>query len=1024
MVNITRCFKENGRVKLGPLCIAIIVFALAVIVGGVYLIQINQDNQVVERTQKGANKKISTATSEPKKEKRTVKIAITRDGFWFPNRNSNAINGYGGEYLKALEKKTGWHFVTKVYPLQDAYKALASGEVDVMAPVSYTKERAEQLMFMDTPSGTTRTTFYVMPNSMLAYRDYKSFSGKKIGFIKGSNSEEILKKNSELNNYSYKPVYFEDNRSLLNGILKGKADIIVAQSMCVSNREHLKVVNELQETNFFFATSGKNIEFSRKLNSAINSILLGNPEFNNTLNKRYLETSDSAEPRLTQDEMNFLRTAPTLRVAYVENLAPFQFTATKKHASACGIDGVVGRALNTITDKTGLKFSGVPYPSIEDAEEGVKAGEADIVSVYLPPEETFATDGKIISTASYLNIPVVSLSKKNHNRVKHPTIGVPYQLRWTIPILRKEQPLNTYIQFPSGIENVKALQDDELDNILCGTLMADTILENPANKNIKVSEYTNLVDKLSFGVSERQNENLVRIINKTIVSFDSDERNLFISDPTQASSSLNLKNFILGNWAAVLLAITIVVLIIIAILYNARRENLKEVEYIAFIDPITSLPNRSKFVDYVADIIEKEEHFGGAVGVLDIDSFKSINDMYGMSFGDELLKFIGEKLQNASPENTFIARDSGDVFLIYIRPETEENLQDTLKKIIGSVNRISFKHAGTLDLSISAGIYKLTGNENPNAAINCADIARGNIKDDHGKHLMFFNEDMRAELANQTILENDLKLALERNEFELYYQPKIDLYTQTVAGFEALIRWNHPLAGVLGPAAFIPLAEKVGLIGQITEWVINESCANIAHTKELWTVSKGGLNIRDGAQSLGIQIAINLSPRDILNPHIVEQIKTALEIHNINPHALEIEITESALLSDTQTSLAVLNDMRQLGLSIALDDFGTGYSALGSLKDLPLTTVKLDRTFIRDIEIDTRSQKVLRSIVNLVKVLDYKRIAEGVEDGFQAEFLKNIGCEIVQGFYYAPGMPLNEAYQYFIASLDSPVEPQ
>ena len=1024
MLKKSKCNNEDGRIKLGPLCIAIITFAILFVIGGVYLIRENQNNKIVERTQKGVDKPASTNTTDNQKEKRTVRIAITRDGFWFPNRNSNAINGYGGEYLKALEKKTGWSFVTKIYPLQDAYKALSSGEVDVMAPVSYTKERAEQLMFMDTPSGTTRTTFYVLPNSTLAYRDYKSFSGKRIGVIKGSNSESIVQKDAELNGYSYKPVYFEDNRGLLNGILKGKADIIVAQSMCISNKENFKIVDELQESNFFFATNGKDIEFSRKLNRAINSILLGNPEFNSTLNKRYLETSDSAEPRLTQAEMNYLHKAPTLRVAYVSNLAPFQYTATKKHPSASGIDGIVGRVLNTISSKTGLKFTGVAYSSIEEAEEGVKAGEADIVSLYLPPEETFATDGKIISTASFLSIPVVSLSKKNHTPAKHLTIGVPYQLRWAIPLLRKEQPLNTYTQYASCNETVRALQNDELDSLLCGTLMADTILENPANKNIKVSEYTNIVDKLSFGVSERQDENLVRIMNKTIVSFDTEERHLFISDPTQASSSLNLKNLILGNWAPISLAIAIIVLIIVAILYNARRENLKEVEYVAFIDPITSLPNRSKFVDYVADIIVKEEYYGGAIGVLDIDSFKSINDMYGMSFGDELLKFIGEKLQNASPENTFIARDSGDVFLIFVEPETDEKLQDTLSKIIASVNRISFKHAGTLDLSISAGVYKLTGNENPNAAINCADIARGNIKDDHGKHLMFFNEDMRAELANQTILENDLKLALERNEFELYYQPKIDLYTQTVAGFEALIRWNHPLAGVLGPAAFIPLAEKVGLIGQITEWVINESCANIAHTKELWTVSKGGLNIRDGAQSLGIQIAINLSPRDILNPHIVDQIKTALEIHDINPRALEIEITESALLSDTQTSLAVLNDMRSLGLSIALDDFGTGYSALGSLKDLPLTTVKLDRAFIRDIEIDTRSQKVLRSIVNLVKVLDYKLIAEGVEDGFQADFLKNIGCETVQGFYYAPGMPLNEAYQYLIASLDSPVEPQ
>ena len=302
MLKKSKCNNEDGRIKLGPLCIAIITFAILFVIGGVYLIRENQNNKIVERTQKGVDKPASTNTTDNQKEKRTVRIAITRDGFWFPNRNSNAINGCGGEYLKALEKKTGWSFVTKIYPLQDAYKALSSGEVDVMAPVSYTKERAEQLMFMDTPSGTTRTTFYVLPNSTLAYRDYKSFSGKRIGVIKGSNSESIVQKDAELNGYSYKPVYFEDNRGLLNGILKGKADIIVAQSMCISNKENFKIVDELQESNFFFATNGKDIEFSRKLNRAINSILLGNPAFHSTLNKRSLGTSDSAEPRLTKAE--------------------------------------------------------------------------------------------------------------------------------------------------------------------------------------------------------------------------------------------------------------------------------------------------------------------------------------------------------------------------------------------------------------------------------------------------------------------------------------------------------------------------------------------------------------------------------------------------------------------------------------------------------------------------------------------------------------------------------------------------
>lgn len=1023
MLKDLTCKREKGRLKLGPLCVAIIAVAALLIVGITYLVKINIENKAASRITPRAAEK-TTSQVKTSQGSRTVRIGITRDGFWFPSRTSNAINGYGGEYLKAIENKTGWHFVTKVYPLQAAYGALAKGEVDMLAPVSYSKERAEQLMFMDSPSGKTRTTFYTTPKSLLAYRDYKSFNGKRFGLIEGSSSEGVLKKDAELNNYTYEPVYFKDNRGLVEGILDGKCDIFVAQSMCVSNKENFKIVNELQESNFFFATSGKDLKLSRALNNAINSIQLGNPEFNNTLSKRYLETPETSDPRFTQDEENYLRHAPTLRVAYVTDLRPFQYTATSKSTSKCGIDGIAGRVLDTISSKTGLKFVGVGYDSIEDAEDGVKNGEADIITTYLPPEETYTTDNKITSTATYLSIPVVALSKKNHEISKHPTYGVPYQLRWAIPNLRKEQPNSTFTQFPSRNETTRALQNDELDYLLCGTLMADTILANPANKNILVGEYTSVVDKLCLGISNRENENLVRVINKTVMSFDSEERNLFISDPTQTTSSTTLVNFLVGNWVAILLVITAFVMIIFAVLYNARRENLKEVEYIAFIDPVTGLPNRSKFVDYVTDVIEREEHFGGAIAILDIDSFKSINDMYGMGFGDELLKYIGERIQGAAPDNTFVARDSGDMFLVYIEPCTDEKMHETLTRIISSINRISFKHAGMLDLSISAGVYKLTGNENPNAAINCADIARVNIKDDHGKHAMFFNEEMRAELANQTILENDLKLALERNEFELYYQPKIDLYTQTVAGFEALIRWNHPLAGVLGPAAFIPLAERVGLIGQITEWVINESCANIAHIKELWSVSKSGIVIREGSQSTGVQTAINLSPRDLLNPHIVELIQHALEVHNVNPHALEIEITESALLGDTQTCLSVLNEIRSLGISIALDDFGTGYSSLGSLKDLPLTTVKLDRTFIRDIEVDTRSQKVLRSLVNLVKVLDYKLVAEGVEDGFQAEFLKNIGCEVVQGFYYAPGMPLNEAYQYFISSLDSPVEPQ
>lgn len=1023
MQNNTQVDSPRGLRKSALLTVALLIIVLlgTIIFTHTFAKKNQGSNPAPQQEKSNATPAQQPTTS--KTPTRTVRIAVTRDGFWFPDRTSNVTDGYGGAYMKALEAKTGWHFQAKVYPFNDRIAALQRGEVDVVGPLVSSKDLADKLMFMDVPSGTSATTFYTLPNSLIAYRDYKSFNNKRIGVIKNSSSEEVIKKDALLNNYTYTPVYFADNRALIEGLLEKKCDIFVAQSMCVSNQENLKIVDQLQETNFFFVTSGKDIALSRKLNAAINSLLLANPNFNDTLKRRYLEPTNSTSPRFTQDEMAYLSTAKTLRVAYVKNLSPVQYEAGKNSTSRCGIDGIVGRVLDSISQKTGLTFEGVGFGSMEDAEDGVKAGKADIISTYLPQEENFVTDNKIVSSASYLSLPVVGVTKKGHELPKRATIGVPYQLRWTIPVLRKEKPQNTYELLPSRTETVKALQSGNIDCLLAGSLMAESILNSPSNRNLKVSDYTNLVDRLCFGISDTQDDNLIRIINKSIASFDTSDRNLLLADPKQSEEHNNLWQFALDNWTLLLLIAGIFVVAGVIILLTVRYENKKTVNYISYIDPITGLPNRAKFVQVVEKLIEKDPQNTGAIAVLDIDSFKSINDMYGMSFGDELLNFIGERLTGASPNNTFVARDSSDMFLIYIDPSTPEVLQETLEKIVNSVSRISFKHAGMLDLSVSAGVYKFEDNENPNKAINCADIARVNIKDDHGKHIEYFTAEMRKELTNQTILENDLKMALERNEFELYYQPKINVADCTVAGFEALIRWNHPLAGVLGPTMFIPLAEKIGLIEQITEWVINESCANIARLGTFAQVATcGDVSSTEGITS-SFKTAINFSSKDLTNPRIVEMLKKATRENDVDPCTLEIEITESVLLTDTQTALSTLNEIRDLGFSIALDDFGTGYSSLGSLKDLPLNTVKLDRSFIRDIEVDERSQNVLKTIINLAKVLDLETVAEGVEDDFQAQFLRNIGCQIIQGFYFAPGMPLDEAYHYFLDSLDKHIEP-
>ncbi|MBK5211965.1 MAG: bifunctional diguanylate cyclase/phosphodiesterase [Coriobacteriia bacterium] len=473
-------------------------------------------------------------------------------------------------------------------------------------------------------------------------------------------------------------------------------------------------------------------------------------------------------------------------------------------------------------------------------------------------------------------------------------------------------------------------------------------------------------------------------------------------------------------WIQILLNVAIISAIIIAVLYNSRKRNLREVEYIAYVDPITGLSNRLKFIENIAAIMEYEKSGRYALAVLDIDGYKSINDMYGMVFGDELLGFLGDRIRESAPEKALVARDTGDEFLLFTRYKDSEDLNDIFARIIASVSRVSFKHAGVLELSISTGVYLFSDEDcTPLSAINRADIARTRIKANHEKHINFFTEKMRVELANETILENDLKLALERGEFELYYQPKIRLDNNRINGFEGLIRWHHPLAGLLGPATFIPFAERIGLISKITEWVIVQCCKDVSQIGEWWAQSSSDFEQEHGAapKNFAVRTSLNLSPVDLSNPHLIDILNEALTRYGVDPSFLEVEITESALIEDADVSMTTIRSMRDIGIDIALDDFGTGYSSLGYLKDLPLDTVKLDRIFIHDIETDMRSRKALRSIIDLVHTLDYKIVAEGIENEFQATFLKEAGCETGQGFYFAPAMPLSDSYQYFISAL-------
>lgn len=1010
--------------RLKTLLVTTLVIGVAIFIAGmVFTLQKQLGTPTDLRTdpEREVTSKNTSGTAVSSSIKRPIRVGFTKNGFWCRDLENNAVDSYGPHYLETLSRYTGWTYEFKEYPHGKLKEALASGEIDLMGPVSFESATSQDTFLPIRINGESKVTYYVLSNSTIGYRDYKSFNNKRIGVLKNSSCQRRLDEDARLHDFSYKPVYFNSVNDLIRAAYAGKYDIMVVQSMFVSKNEHFKVVSELSAGNFYFLASNKSVEIARELTQAIESAQLADPTLDESLAKEYLETPVYTTPRFTQEEVTYLKKAPVLRVAFVDGRAPIETKAAANSYSRSGIDGIVGKILDLLSERTGLKFRGVVYPTAKAAEEGVKRGEADLLG-NTSAEQNNAGGDQLITTVPYLSFPVVAVSKNGAVKRDKPIVAVPYHLRWIITEAKRRNADATFKEFESRNDTFEALHKGKVDYVLCGTPVANEILRNSRFSNLKTTYYTDAADNLMLGLSGSSDKRLLGILNKGILSLGTNDTNDLISQASAEDTGISPLKIIKLYWTWILLVLAIFCVVLLSVLYTIRKKNLEEVENIAYVDPVTGLPNRTKFINDVEQVMDSERSGLTAIAVLDIDGFKSINDMYGVTFGDELLHYLGERIVGSAPANSLVASGAGDLFFLCFTYQEPEELINDITTIIGALNRISFKHAGMLDLSVSAGIYELSPSDNnPNTAINCADIARMDIKGSHSTHYSFFTEEMRIQLANETILENDLKLALERNEFELYYQPQVDITCGRVTGFEALIRWNHPLAGILGPAAFIPLAERVGLITQITEWVINRSCTDIAGIRKRWAADLPGVSALLNRQDLCEQslptISINLSALDLANPHLVGLLRKGLEDNLLSPQVMEIEITESALLNDTQTYLKTINRIRNRGLKIALDDFGTGYSSLSWLKDLPLSTVKLDRVFIRDIEVDQRSQKVLRSIVSLVRTLDYSIIAEGVENTFQVEFLSEIGCNLVQGFYFAPGMPLDEAYQYFIDTL-------
>ena len=418
-----------------------------------------------------------------------------------------------------------------------------------------------------------------------------------------------------------------------------------------------------------------------------------------------------------------------------------------------------------------------------------------------------------------------------------------------------------------------------------------------------------------------------------------------------------------------------------------------QITHMAKHDALTGLPNRVLFhqeMERALTRVNRDDPF--AVFCLDLDRFKSVNDTLGHPVGDALLIEVARRLKSCIREGDMVARLGGDEFAILQRDNRGlTDAPDLAERVILELSVPCHVPGHTILIGSSVGIA-FAPNDADDAVnlLKAADMALYRAKSDGGGNFRLFEPEMDEKMQGRRLLEIDLSRALVNHEFEVYYQPIVNLDGYDVTGFEALLRWNHPTHGLVSPADFIPIAEETGAIAPIGAWVLRTACADAVRWPE------------------GIRVAVNLSPTQFKSKTLVADIVSALAASNLPAQRLEVEITETVMLQDTATTLETLNQIRDLGVRIAMDDFGTGYSSLSYLRRFPFNKIKIDQCFIRDMSEEHESMAVLRAITGLGTSLGMTTTAEGVETLDQLSRLRVEGCTEVQGYFFSKPKPVAE----------------
>ena len=906
--------------------------------------------------------------------------------------SSGRRSGYAYEYQMKLSAYTGWdyEYVSGSWP--DLLQMLMNGEIDLLSDVSYTEERAERMLFSDLSMGTEEYYVFTAPgNSEIVPGDYTTLNGKRIGVNRDSVQADYFRDWAERSGVRAEliEVTTTENESL-RMMETGELDAYITVDSFTAPDRAMPVC-KIGSSDFYFAVSKTRPDLLAELNAAMSRIQDENRYYNQQMYESFFIQAGT-NAFLTASESDWLEAHGTIRVGYQDNYLAF-CARDKTTGELTGMLGdFLDRASNCLANAH-LDFSAAAYPTAADALAALDRGEIDCVF----PVNLKAYDGEKVNaviTTPLINTDIYAVVRLSDQPMftnkEHVIVAVNEGNPNYDAFLAEHFPNWRRVYYPDTETCLKAVENNVADCVLISSYRYNSIARICEKSRLSTLS-TGVGLDFCFAVGKGDTE-LYSILTKAISIVPSSMVNEALTYYTTEAARLTPLDFIEDHLPFLMAVMAALALLILTLLLRSVRAEKKARALIAATetDGLTGLYNRDYFFQYANRMRREAPDTPRDAIVLNIEHFHSINALNGREVGDQILRVLGSEIAAVAADGDGIAgRFGADRFDIYCSPVADYTA--LFNRLQGRLDKLAPNESIRLRMGVMPWQPELEPVAQFDRARTACSMARGHYKE----HMIVFDDKLRErELLDQRLL-NDLRRALDNYEFEVYYQPKYDIREEPprLVSAEALVRWQHPELGMITPDGFIPLFERNGRISELDKYVWDQAARQIAR----WRAHYGVV----------VPVSVNLSPIDVFDPTLMDTLDGILSGYELEHDMLKLEVTETAYSENADQVIQVVECLRRKGYTVEMDDFGTGRSSLSMLSAMPVDVLKMDRTFIRDIERDDRNVRLVALILEIAKSLNIPVVAEGVETEAQMRLLKELGCPLVQGYYFS--RPLHPA---------------